>query len=254
MTQYKRVFLIGHPGAGKGLVGKALADKLGWRFVDADFGLEMKIGRNRADMMGNHSHSSFDDCESSILAHQLGQENLVVTTDAGIVLNEKNRQLLSQEFVVYLRVSTAIQMERTLRQLETLLPLDNKVAFFEQLHQERDKLYERVATFSINTDNSALEEHVATIAQRILKEPTVISSENKKIEVVFFHQNLHIPVHLTPQQAKCFKLLAQGKSAKEIAQVMNISYRTVEGNLAKTMELLGCASSKELVALYHNQP
>lgn len=254
MTQHKRVFLIGHPGAGKGLVGKALADKLGWRFVDADFGLEMKIGRNRSEIMGNHPQNFFDDCESNILAHQLTQENLVITTDAGIVLNEENRQLLSQEFVVYLEVSTAIQMERTSRQHETLLPLDDIKTFFEQLHQERDKLYEQIATLFVNTDNSALEEHVATIAQHVLKESTAFSSENDKIENVFFHQKHHTPVHLTPQQARCLKFLAQGKSAKEIAQVMSISFRTVEGNLAKTMELLGCASSKALVALYHNQP
>jgi shikimate kinase len=254
MIQHKRVFLIGHPGAGKGLVGKALADKLGWRFVDADFGLEMKIGRNRAEIMGNYPQNFFDNCESNILAYQLEQENLVITTDAGIVLNEKYRQLLSHECVVYLKVSTAIQIERTARQHETLLPLDNVKTFFEQLHQERDELYEQIATLSVNTDNSVLEEHVATIAQHILKGSTAISSENDKIETVFFHQSQHIPVHLTPQQARCLKFLAQGKSAKEIAQVMNISYRTVEGNLAKTMELLGCASSKELVALYHNQP
>jgi len=49
-------------------------------------------------------------------------------------------------------------------------------------------------------------------------------------------------------------LLAQGKSAKEIAQQLDISYRTVEGYIEKIMELLGCTSSKELIALYHEQP
>jgi len=50
------------------------------------------------------------------------------------------------------------------------------------------------------------------------------------------------------------KLLAQGKSSKEIARMMNISYRTVEGYLAQAMEQLGCVSSKELIALYHHKP
>lgn len=35
---------------------------------------------------------------------------------------------------------------------------------------------------------------------------------------------------------------------------MNISYRTVEDYLLKAMELLGCNSSKELIALYYDQP
>ena len=65
---------------------------------------------------------------------------------------------------------------------------------------------------------------------------------------------MHIPVQLTQQQAICLKFLAQGKSAKKIALDMKISYRTVEGTLAKTMELLGCSSSKELIAVYHGKP
>jgi shikimate kinase len=52
----------------------------------------------------------------------------------------------------------------------------------------------------------------------------------------------------------CLKLLVQGKTAKEIAQDMHISYRTVEDYIAKTIELLGCTSSKELIALYYEQP
>ena len=65
---------------------------------------------------------------------------------------------------------------------------------------------------------------------------------------------MHIPVQLTQQQAICLKFLAQGKSAKKIALDMKISYRTVEGTLAKTMEMLGCSSSKELIAVYHDKP
>jgi shikimate kinase len=61
-------------------------------------------------------------------------------------------------------------------------------------------------------------------------------------------------VQLSPQQALCLKNLAQGKSAKEIARELHISFRTVEGTLAKLMELLGCASSKALIALYHDRP
>ena len=49
-------------------------------------------------------------------------------------------------------------------------------------------------------------------------------------------------MQLTQQQAICLKFLAQGKSAKKIALDMKISYRTVEGTLAKTMELLGLAA------------
>ena len=70
-------------------------------------------------------------------------------------------------------------------------------------------------------------------------------------DLKFFHKTLHTSVQLGVQQALSLKYLAQGLSAKEIAREMNISFRTVEGTLAKVMELLGCSSSKELIALYH---
>lgn len=72
-------------------------------------------------------------------------------------------------------------------------------------------------------------------------------------DLTFFHKIMHTPVQLGAQQALSLKYLAQGLSAKEIAREMNLSFRTVEGTLAKVMELLGCTSSKELIALYHSK-
>ena len=90
MNKYKRIFIIGHPGAGKALLAKTLAEKLGWQFIDADLGLESRVGRTISEILGQESEAPFYHCESEILAHQLKQENIVVTTDASIVLNEKN--------------------------------------------------------------------------------------------------------------------------------------------------------------------
>ena len=53
MSIYKRIFIIGHHGAGKALVAKTVAEKLGWQFIDTDFGLEAKIGRKLSEIVGN---------------------------------------------------------------------------------------------------------------------------------------------------------------------------------------------------------
>jgi len=37
MTQHNRIFIVGHSGAGKGVLAKALAEKLGWQFMIAQF-------------------------------------------------------------------------------------------------------------------------------------------------------------------------------------------------------------------------
>jgi shikimate kinase len=40
MAQPKRIIIVGHMGAGKSLLAKTLAAKLGWQYVDANLGLE----------------------------------------------------------------------------------------------------------------------------------------------------------------------------------------------------------------------
>ena len=58
---------------------------------------------------------------------------------------------------------------------------------------------------------------------------------------------------MTPRQREILQLLAEGKSAKEIASTLNISPRTVEDHKYRLMESLGIETSAELVrfALKH---
>ena len=258
MHPCKRIFIVGQHGAGKGLVAKTLADKLGWEWIDADLGLESKIGRTMLEIIGDEGEEKLHLCESEILSQQLKKENIVVTTDSGIVLSERNRHLLSSEFVVYLKISTPVQIARTSHLSAPPLLTTNSKDFFDKLHLERDGLYEAVASMSVDSDDNALEAHVLSIIKTVSNSEEMpqgpINLKPSKKDLIFFHKNWHTPIHLTEQQAMSLKLLSQGKSAKEIARSMNISYRTVEGNIAKMMELLGCSSSKELIALYHDKP
>ncbi len=153
MSKHQRIFIIGHMGAGKGLVGKALADKLGWQFIDADFGLERSVGRTLNEIIGKQGEDALHQCESEILAHQLSKEKIVVVTDSCIISTEKNRKLLASEIVVYLTVSTPVQLERMSHPLP-LFPIADRKVFLDKLHRERDSLYDEISSLTINTDNT----------------------------------------------------------------------------------------------------
>jgi len=258
MNECKRIFIIGHPGTGKGLIAKMVAEKLGWQFVDADFGLELHIGRTLSNIISKTGENAFHDCEFEVLTTLVNQENIVVTTDASIICSEKNRQLLSQEFTIYLKVDALTQIERLARKDVPLLKIDDFTTFLNTLHNERDDLYEEVASLLIDTNDNDVDKHIADIVSAVSNSNqsrnavNILSLDKKDLTV--FHKNTHAPVHLSDQQAKCLKLLAQGNSSKEIARELNISYRTVEGHVANMMELLGCSSSKELIALYYDLP
>ena len=161
MNKHKRIFIVGHMGAGKALLGQALADKLGWHFVDANLGLERHIGRALPDILGKQGEEAFHQCEAEILAHYIGDENIVITTDDGVFLSEKNRKLLASEFVIYLKVTTPEQIKRMSDDAYPLLPIADRSAFLDKLHQERDELFEKAATLTI--DSQSIEDDVIEI-------------------------------------------------------------------------------------------
>jgi DNA-binding NarL/FixJ family response regulator len=54
---------------------------------------------------------------------------------------------------------------------------------------------------------------------------------------------------LTPRQREILGLLVAGRSAKEIARLLDISHRTVEYHKYQAMEVLGVATNAELIQL-----
>lgn len=162
MSKYKRIFIIGHSGAGKGVLAQGVAKALGWKYLDADFSLAPSIGRPVTEILGSQGEEKFQQCLTDILTHQIGKENIVVTTDDTIIDSEKSQQLLSNEFTVYLKVSTPVQLER-ISHNRPLLPQENYQGFLDKMHQKRDALFEKVASFTINSDDNDLDGHIKAV-------------------------------------------------------------------------------------------
>lgn len=62
----------------------------------------------------------------------------------------------------------------------------------------------------------------------------------------YFLLNESDNLYLTEKQAYCAFLLTKGKTSKEIAKEMKISFRTVEGSLASIKDKLQCTLKKQL--------
>jgi len=169
MSQHKRIFIVGHSGAGKGVLAQLVAKKLGWKFINADvLGSTVHIGRTVSEIAGEEAERAFNRCLTEILSHQISKDNIVVTTDESIICDEKARELLKLEFTVFLKVSTSVQLERIAEgDYRPLLPVDNFAAFIDKLHDERDSLYEQVACFSLSSDDGDIEEHARSVIKAL---------------------------------------------------------------------------------------
>lgn len=162
-----RIFIVGHSGAGKGVLAEAVAKKLGWQFTNADIlGCTTHIGRRTSEVLGDSGEKHFFSCLHDILSRQMSQENIVVTTDESIVCDAKNRNLLKSAFTVYLEVSASVQMQRgRAGSRAPLLSVDDFAAFLEALHVERDELYKEASNFSISSDDGDIDKHVEEVCK-----------------------------------------------------------------------------------------
>jgi shikimate kinase len=165
MSKYKRIFIVGHMGAGKFLLAEALAKKLGWQLIDANPSLERYVGRNLNEILGKQGEEAFHRCEAEIISHYIGKERVVVLLEEAVIATEQNRKLLSSECVVYLKVSTPVQIERMRDGRIPLLPIPDLKAFLDNQHQDRDSLYEEVATLTI--ESISVEEDVNKIIKEL---------------------------------------------------------------------------------------
>lgn len=81
--------------------------------------------------------------------------------EEAVIATEENRELLSSQFIVYLKVSTPVQIERMQGGRIPLLPISDLKAFLDKQHLECDSLFEKVATLTI--ESVSVEEDVNTI-------------------------------------------------------------------------------------------
>lgn len=97
---------IGYRGSGKTTVGRAVADRLGWRFVDADDEIERRAGRSIREIFAAEGEAGFRRIERQVMADLLAIDRLVVAAGGGAILAEETRELLRHSGpVVFLRVT-----------------------------------------------------------------------------------------------------------------------------------------------------
>lgn len=107
------IVLIGFMGAGKSSVGKLLADKLGWTFIDTDLRIEKQQQQKILSMFQEHGEAYFRQLESQAIEEVLNGQEQIIATGGGAVLAEHNRQLmLAGGYVVALKAEPEVIVRR----------------------------------------------------------------------------------------------------------------------------------------------
>ena len=146
-----RIFLIGPMGAGKTTVGRLLAKNLGLSFADTDEEIEHRSGASVSWIFDIEGEAGFRDREEQLVKEIAKRKDIVISTGGGVILRQKNRQVLSARgFVIYLRASVEDLLGRMNGDKKRpLLQVDNPQEKIRQIVTERDPLYTETADFII---------------------------------------------------------------------------------------------------------
>ena len=149
------IFLVGLMGSGKTTIGKLIAKKLRYKFIDTDLLMEEKTGVKVPLIFEYEGEEGFRKREAKILSEVVRLDNIVLATGGGIVLSENNRQQLKERGnVIYLNAEIN-ELAKRLSNDKTR-PLLQNTDIKEKLKElmgHRSFLYESIADSIIQTKN-----------------------------------------------------------------------------------------------------
>ena len=161
-------------GSGKSTIGKQLARRLGWDFVDSDAEIEKRTGVRIADIFAIEGESGFRKWESTTIAELCSVAPRVIATGGGSVLDAQSRQLMQENgWVVYLHVLPQHLNERTrFDRSRPLLQVPDRLAQLTRLYAERDPLYRQIAHHIVNSStqtSNRITQHIGNEYQKLCK-------------------------------------------------------------------------------------
>ena len=174
------IFLVGLMGSGKTTIGRSLAKRLNKRFVDADHEIEARTGASIPWIFEIEGEASFRQREADVIRDLTAQEDIVLATGGGAVLNEESRKFLKERgTVVYLRASVNSILQRTSHDRNRpLLQTDDPRARIEELSLQRAPLYQEVAHIIIEMGRPNIQSFVQSIISQLPSHFEPLLSEN----------------------------------------------------------------------------
>jgi shikimate kinase len=163
----RNIVLTGFMGTGKSRVGKILAEKLGYAFIDIDTRIEAEQKKKISEIFEGQGEACFREMEADMIRRIADMEGAVIATGGGAILRDDNVANLTRKgVIVCLTASPETIFSRTGASKERpLLSTGDPLATIRQLLSSRKPYYDKSGIMIDTEGKSPL-----VVAEEILSE------------------------------------------------------------------------------------
>jgi len=162
----RRLTLIGMPGSGKSVVGKIIATRLGWTFLDTDRCIEKRHGIPLQELIDQVGDAMFRRLEEETILDIAIPDKTVVATGGSVVYSDEAMEYLaSVSAVVFLDAPIDAIRAHILSEAPRGI-VGMKIGGLEELYQDRLPRYRQYADLVVLFDSETPDQ----AASRVLSE------------------------------------------------------------------------------------
>lgn len=156
------IILIGFKSVGKSAIGKELSLRLHKPFIDLDHKMETLYEQEThkklscRQIMLQNGQEYFRNLENKSLQDVIHLKPSIISLGGGTPLNEANQKLIQGNLIVHIVAPKSITFERIMMKGRPAFfsPNENPLETFNRLWDERKKVYEQLATMTVDNSGS----------------------------------------------------------------------------------------------------
>ena len=163
------IFLVGYRAVGKTTIGRQLAKKFAWDFIDLDEWICHNAGMSVSEIVEKEGWQGFRAREKELLQQSFKLSDSIISTGGGAVLHQEVWAIDRPEsLTVWLQADVKVICERLLMADPEQRPSLTNTELLEEVESvlsERLPLYENVADLKVSTDVHSIDEVALIIAE-----------------------------------------------------------------------------------------
>jgi shikimate kinase len=160
------LYLVGFMGTGKSTVGRRVAEKLGFRFIDVDKAIEKEEGLSVTQLFAQRGEEAFRELERSFIESGHPDSNCIVSCGGGLSVPDGMPELLKEKGVaVCLWATPEVIYERTKgNSTRPLLNVPDPLPNIRKLLEQREPRYRATGNLVSTVDRG-----LAAVTEAVLR-------------------------------------------------------------------------------------